>query len=67
MSEEETYVEFDIGPDGAVKFEGVGFTGDACHDAMAAYAKAIGVTVSSAKKPEYDLKEKVKDKEKVKA
>jgi hypothetical protein len=64
---EEKYVEFDIGPDGSVTFEGVGFTGDACHDALKAYAKAIGLTVSSSKKPEYNLKEKVKEKAKVKA
>lgn len=64
---EEKYVEFDIGPDGAVNFEGFGFVGGGCHDALKSYSKAIGMTVSSTKKAEYNMKEKVTDKEKVKA
>lgn len=59
---EEKFVEFDIGPDGQVSFEGFGFQGDGCHDAMEAYAKAIGTTVSTKKKAEIHMKEKVKEK-----
>lgn len=59
---QEKYIEFEIGDDGQVDFEGFGFDGKDCSEVMKYYQKALGATVSAKKKAEYYQKEKAKTK-----
>ena len=43
----------DIGPDGAVQIDAVGFSGPDCEQATRFLEEALGATVQRRKKPEY--------------
>lgn len=47
----------DITPDGKVKIEAVGYSGNACEKATAAIEAALGVVKSRKRKPEYQQKQ----------
>ena len=43
----------EIGPDGSVKIEAIGFKGSACEAATKPFEQALGVAQKKTKKPEY--------------
>lgn len=46
-------INVDIGPDGAVKIDAVGFSGPDCEHATKFLEEALGTTMQKRRKPEY--------------
>ena len=46
-------ITIEVTPDGKIKIEGIGFTGKACDEKMAAFEKELGKVEDRKNSPEY--------------